>query len=121
MALVLLVDDERYVREVTHRLLLRSGHEVLVAGSPEEALGVFATCQRPVELLLTDVSMPGMSGRELGERIRQLEPDIPIVYMSGAAAGHIAPGRGLPPGSSFLAKPFQPQALAAALQKALRA
>lgn len=82
---------------------------------------MFKTCQRPVDLLLTDVVMPGMSGRQLAERIRQLKPDLPILYMSGDPAGLIAPKEGLPPGMSFLAKPFHPQALRAAVQKALQA
>ena len=94
---------------------------MLVADSPAEALRVFASRPRAIDLLLTDVVMPGISGRELAERLRQLEPDLPILYMSGHPAGIIDPGEALPPGMSFLPKPFPPQKLFAAVQQALGA
>lgn len=118
---VLLVDDERSIREPTRRLLWRDGHQVLAAASPEEALRVFMSHPHRIDLLLTDVLMPGMSGRELAERLRQLEPDLPILYMSGHPAGIIDPGETLPPGMLFLAKPFQARALFAAVDEALGA
>jgi two-component system cell cycle sensor histidine kinase/response regulator CckA len=118
---ILLVDDKRSIREPTRRLLSRRGHEVLVADSPEEALRVFASRPRTIDLLLTDVIMPAMSGLELAERLRQREPNLPILFMSGRPAGIIDPGEALPPGMWFLAKPFPSQRLFAAVQEALGA
>lgn len=116
-----MVDDERSIREVIRRLLSGHGYEVLVTGTPEEALRVFASRPATIDLLLTDVVMPGTSGRDLAERLRQLKRDLPIVYMSGYPAGIIEPGEALPPGTSFLAKPFHPQQLLAAIQAPLAA
>ena len=118
---VLLVDDTRSVLEQTRRLLAGHGYDVLIADSPEDALRVFASHPRAIDLLLTDVVMPGMSGRELAERARQLKPDLPTLYMSGDPAGVIEPGDGLPPATSFLAKPFHPKSLLAAVGEALAA
>ena len=119
--MVLLVDDKHSIREPIRRLLSRHGHEVLVADSFEEAVRVFATRPRTIDLLLTDVVMPGMSGRQLAERLRRLEPDLPILYMSGHPAGIIDPAEALPRGMSFLAKPFSPQKLFDAVEEALGA
>lgn len=116
---VLLVDDERSVRALTQRLLLRGGYQVLVASSPEEALQVFASDPESIDLLLTDVLMPGMSGLELAERVRELKPGLRILYMSGNPGGVIDPDETLAPGMTFLAKPFQAQTLTAAVQDAL--
>lgn len=118
---VLLVDDDPAVRESTRRLLSRRAYRVVGAGSPEEALSALAGEAREVDLLLTDVVMPGMSGWELATQIRELRPDLPVLYMSGNPGAVIEPERPLPPGMSFLSKPFQPQALFAAVQQALKA
>ena len=118
---VLVVDDERSIRELIRRLLSEHGYEVLVNETPEEALRVFARRPGTIDLLLTDVVMPGASGRDLAERLRQLKLDLPVVYMSGDPAGIIEPGEALPPGMSFLAKPFLPQQLFAAIREPLAA
>lgn len=115
------MDDERSIRELTRRLLSRHGHEVLVAASPEEAMAILGGRPDAIALLLTDVVMPGMSGRELAQRLRQQRPDLPVLFMSGDPAGIIDPCDALPPGMSFLAKPFSPQNLFAAVQQALGA
>lgn len=118
-AVVLAVDDERAIRELVRRVLTRRGHEVVPAASGEEALRLFASHPRPIRLLLTDVVMPGMSGRELASRIRALEPALPVVYMSGDTSGVIDPGDALPPGIAFLPKPFEAQTLVALVEGAV--
>ena len=116
-----MVDDERSIREPTRRLLWRHGYEVLVAASAEEALRVFESRSQTIDLLLTDVVMPGMSGCELAERLRQHKPDLPILFVSGDPASIFDRSDALPPGMSFLAKPFQAQRLFAAVYEALAA
>jgi DNA-binding NtrC family response regulator len=116
---VLVVDDDRSVRQLTGRLLAELGHEVLVADSGEDALRLFASHPRPIDLLVTDLVMPGMSGRQLAERVRQVEPGLPVVYMSGDPTAVIEP-ENLPPGIFFLAKPFQAEMLFAVVDEARR-
>lgn len=117
--MILVVDDERSIRESTRRLLSRIGYEVLVAESPKEALRIFASQPRSIDLVLTDVVMPSMSGRALGEQIRQLRADLPILYMSGDPTGVISREEILPPGIYLLAKPFDAETLSSAVQEAL--
>ena len=116
---VLIVDDDPPTLRLASRVLARLGHEVLVADSGEEALRIFASNPQPVDLLVTDVLMPGMSGRQLAEALRRLRPDLPILYMSGEALTTLYPDEPLPSGMFFLAKPFPPETLSAAAQEAL--
>ena len=80
---VLLAEDEDGVREMTRRVLVRAGYQVLTAATGEEALRLAANPARSIALLLTDVVMPGMSGKELRDRLRVLRPDLPTLFMSG--------------------------------------
>jgi signal transduction histidine kinase/CheY-like chemotaxis protein len=81
---VLVVDDEAPIREIFHEVLTSETHTVLVAESGEEALKILS--QEPLDLVFTDLSMPGMSGWEVSMRIHQLYPDLPIVLTSGWGA-----------------------------------
>ena len=111
-ATILVVEDERSLRELLRRTLVRDGYEVLVAA--DGAQGVTVACEpgRRIHLLVTDVVMPVMSGQQLAERFHEIHPGVPILFISGF------PGRAraaaLRPGEWFLAKPF---ALTALLQK----
>ncbi len=109
---ILVVEDEADVRRVVCQMLSLSGYRVLEAPGPIEALTVFEDNRDRVNLLLTDVIMPVMNGRELSERISELEPDIRILYMSGYTDGVIDDTGILPEGVDFLQKPFTPDALA---------
>jgi PAS domain S-box-containing protein len=80
---VLLVEDEGAVREAARRILHSAGYQVLTAASGEEALALVVEREKAIDLLLTDMVMPGMSGRELARRISATRPAIRIVYMSG--------------------------------------
>ena len=88
------------------------GYEVLEAPGPLEALALFEKHSDRIDLLLTDVIMPVMSGRELYEKIALLRPDIKTLYVSGYTDGKIDETGKLPAGVDFLQKPFTPEALA---------
>lgn len=115
---VLVVDNEEAVRTIVCHMLQRRGYRTLDAGSGPDAEAVFAG-EKAVDLLLTDVVMPGMSGTELVERLRSRHPDLRAIYMSGFAAG-AGPG-GLPreDGAIVLEKPFTTARLLAAASEAL--
>src|SRR5688572_1761791 len=81
-AVILVVDDDPGVREVAARVLRRAGYQVLQAAEGDEALEVARTHAGPLHLLLTDVVMPGMNGRELGQRMSEERPETRLLYMS---------------------------------------
>jgi CheY-like chemotaxis protein len=118
---VLLVEDEEPVRQVARLALEEHGYRVLEAPSGFEALQVFDLHQQEIDLLLTDVVMPGMSGRELADTLRRRSPGLAVLLMSGY--NDAAVGRSGRPGADdpLLRKPFTPSALAAAARSALDA
>ena len=103
---VLIVEDEEALREVTRRLLTRQGYTVISAGDGAEALDVARTYQGVIDLLLTDVIMPQMLGKEAAEKIRYTRPDIRVLYMSGYAQPILASQGRLDPNVVLLDKPF---------------
>jgi CheY-like chemotaxis protein len=117
---VLLVEDEDAVRDVVLRLLKRSGYDVRDVGAPLEALDIFVADPRQFDMLLTDVVMPGMSGTQLASRLRDLSPDLPVLFMSGYTAGPAPGGHELPSNGSLLHKPFDREALLTAVHRTLR-
>ncbi len=107
---LLLVEDERGLREVTQRMLRRQGYGVLVAVNADEALRLFE--QNPsIDLLLTDVVMPGTSGPELAKQLVARKPALHVLYMSGYPDEAIARHGVLRPGIALLPKPFTSEAL----------
>jgi len=111
---VLLVEDDPAVRTLAMRTLEVRGYAVLTAGDGEEALRLAATRLAEVDLLLTDVAMPGMDGRDLARRLLALRPDLPVLFMSGHASGN--PDQLAGP---LLGKPFTPDILAARVREVL--
>jgi PAS domain S-box-containing protein len=109
---VLLVEDEEAVRELTSMILNANGYVVLPAQSALEAEHCSANHAGEIHLLLTDIMMPGTSGRELARRIIARHPRIRVLYMSGYTDNVLAQGGVLEDGVSFLQKPFTPAALA---------
>lgn len=104
---ILLVEDEETVRRFTRLALERHGFHVLEASALEQALALEAACEEPIPLLLTDVVMPRMSGPELAGRLKQIRPDLQVLYMSGYPAGMIAQSGGTADTPvRLLAKPF---------------
>jgi two-component system, cell cycle sensor histidine kinase and response regulator CckA len=97
--------------EVTRRLLEEGGYGVLTAGGGEEALRVAAGHAGEIHLLLTDVVMPGMLGRDVAARLAGLRPGIVVLYMSGYAQTVIGPMGDLADGQAIIDKPFTAAAL----------
>jgi CheY-like chemotaxis protein len=108
---VLLVEDEDALREVTRRILSRHGYQVISAGNGPEALALAERHHGPIHLLLTDVVMPHMLGRELADRMAHLNPDIRVLFVSGYAQPVLASQGTLEPDVVLLEKPFTEVAL----------
>jgi DNA-binding response OmpR family regulator len=115
----LLVEDEEPVRRLLTYILRSRGYQVLEASGGEEALAIFAERGDSIHLLLTDMVMPKMSGRELSERLRQIRPGLKVVYMSGYTDDVLVRTGALSPGMSFLQKPLRPDKLAATVRATL--
>ncbi|MDB4951328.1 MAG: Blue-light-activated protein [Gemmatimonadetes bacterium] len=116
---VLLVEDNPHVRKTVCRLLKRTGYRVIEAAGAEAAIAAAACAGEPIHLLLTDVVMPGMSGRELAEVLTASRPGLRVLYTSGCTDAAIMRHGVLEPGISFLAKPFSPDALARKVREVL--
>jgi PAS domain S-box-containing protein len=108
---VLLVEDEQALRELAETILREEGYLVLTAGDGREALALAERHHGPLELLVTDVVMPNLSGPELAQRLRSLRPDLQVLYMSGYNDGRLVT-RGIEQAKvSLLYKPFRPDEL----------
>ncbi len=116
---VLVVEDEEMVRALTRRMLERFGYRVLEASSGEEALDIVRGHPADLDLLLTDVIMPRMNGRELHEAALSFRPRLPVLYMSGYPAEVTRLQGVLADGQAFLQKPFTAQALYEAVEAVL--
>lgn len=103
---ILLVEDEDSLRRLTQKLLKNVGYTVWGAADAAEALDIAKKSQFPIHLLLTDVIMPGMSGRALAEKLSALRPEMKILFMSGYTDGEIAPHGVLESNLTILRKPF---------------
>ncbi|MGH7482579.1 MAG: ATP-binding protein, partial [Longimicrobiales bacterium] len=108
---VLVVEDERSVRELASRILSRAGLTVVTAADAATALRILDDRQRRIDLLLSDVVMPEMGGRELADRALRLRPELPILFMSGYTEEAIARHGVLLAGTVLLEKPFTPEQL----------
>ena len=108
---VLLVEDEESVRELVKETLERKGYKVLPADQGDVALRIAASHSGQIDILISDVVMPGMSGRDLAKKLGETHPDIKILYVSGYTEEAIIHQGVLEPGTAFLQKPFTLQAL----------
>jgi DNA-binding NtrC family response regulator len=116
---ILLVEDEEAVRELASRILSAKGYSVVAATSAREAEKFAAKNAGEIHLLLTDIIMPGTSGRELARRITAKHPRTRVLYMSGYTDNVLAQGGVLEAGLSFLQKPFTPGALVQKVREVL--
>jgi PAS domain S-box-containing protein len=117
---ILLAEDEDGVRHVVTQMLREQGYTVLPANGGAEALRIAQSHSGPLELLVSDVMMPRMSGPELAERLRGLRPEMRVLFVSGYTDGEIARGGELEPGTDFLQKPFTREQLATKVREVLR-
>ncbi len=118
---ILLVEDEEVVRDVASRILDHYGYTVLEARSGAQALRICEEHKGPIHLLVTDVVMPQMSGRQLAEQLAELRPQIKVLYVSGYTDNAIVHHGVLEEGTAFLGKPFTPEALARKVREVLDA
>jgi len=118
---VLVVEDEAAMREVARRILARNGYRVVAAASGHEALAVLATQLEHIDVLLTDVVMPHMQGKELADKIRVLQPAARVVFMSGYTQGLLGAQGVLEPGVHLIEKPFSEATVLTKLHEILSA
>jgi two-component system, cell cycle sensor histidine kinase and response regulator CckA len=108
---LLVVDDEEMVRRLAARMLVMLGYRVLEARSGQEAVRLLRRGAHRINGVLTDVAMPGIGGRELGETITRCWPQIRVLYMSGFAAKRMVNEGELNPQHPFIQKPFTSEQL----------
>lgn len=113
---ILVVDDESGIRDFLAAYLQSKEFHVYTARSAEDALDVWAKIPETVDLLITDVIMPGLDGKRLAERLLEQRPDLPVIYMSGYLPEEIAEEA---LGGIFFRKPFHPSELLQAIRRAL--
>ncbi len=116
---ILVVEDEEAVRELTVRILQRLGYNVLKAQTGGDAYMLCKGLSKPVDLVLTDVIMPNMTGPQLVEHLREFWTDVKILFMSGHNESVVAEDNILDPGTSYLQKPFRPIVLAQKIREVL--
>jgi DNA-binding response OmpR family regulator len=113
------VEDDPQLRALSSSVLSHCGYKVLTAGSPEEGLSICRTNHSDIRLLVTDVVMPRMNGRQLAEQILQVCPKVRVLYISGYTDNAIVHYGVLDAGLWFLAKPFTLSALVAKVREVL--
>ena len=116
---LLVVDDEEMVRRLAARMLLNLGYRVLEAGSGQEAVRLLRRGAHRIDGVLTDVAMPGIGGRELGETIANCWPKIRVLYMSGFASHRMVREGTLDPSVPFIQKPFTSEQLGRRIRELL--
>ncbi len=116
---ILVVEDERTVRNMTCLSLQKRGYHVLQAANGEEALNIITQPGQTIHLLITDVVMPQISGRELARRVQLLRPEVKILYMSGYTRNAIVHHGVLEPGLEYIPKPFSPASLSRLVREIL--
>jgi DNA-binding response OmpR family regulator len=116
---VLLAEDEEMVRGLVRSVLEMNGYEVLEASDGEAALRLCREHAGPIDLLLTDMKMPGLGGRELSLGVRAQRPEVRVLFMSGYTEDAALQGGARAAGEDFLAKPFKPAELVRRIKEVL--
>jgi two-component system cell cycle sensor histidine kinase/response regulator CckA len=118
---VLVVEDDAQVREVTVRALRASGYRVLVAGSGREALALGDAALDDLDLVVTDVVMPGLDGHSMADELQRRHPGVRVLYVSGYTEDAVVARGVASSGKGFLPKPFTPSALLESVRAVLDA
>ncbi|MCL5742376.1 MAG: response regulator, partial [Acidobacteria bacterium] len=116
---ILLVEDEEAVRTLAIKILEKAGYRLLVAADPAEALRLVGSFSETIDLMITDVIMPGMSGRDLARELETSRPSMQVLYISGYTDNAIVHHGVLEAGLHFVQKPFTPQALTLKVREVL--
>jgi two-component system, cell cycle sensor histidine kinase and response regulator CckA len=118
-ASVLVVEDEDPLRRLVERILVREGYQVTLARHGADALQIAASMETPVELVITDLVMPELGGREVAEALRATQPTLPVLFISGYDPDPVVLDAGDQAITAFLAKPFTGSALVAQVRQLL--
>jgi DNA-binding response OmpR family regulator len=116
---ILLVEDDEMIRNLVQKVLKANGYRVLVAANGRDAERVAGQHEGPIHLLMTDVVMPGMNGREVAERLAAARAGLRVLYLSGYTDDAIVHHGVLEPGVAFLQKPFTPAVLGRKVREVL--
>ena len=108
---VLVVEDEPRVRQLVAKVLRRRGFVVMEAEDAEAAMRLFGAQAADISLLLTDVVMPGMNGRDLAETLLASQPELKVIYMSGFSEEELVDRGAGGVGAAYITKPFTPEVL----------
>ncbi|MHB9075063.1 MAG: response regulator [Desulfobaccales bacterium] len=117
---ILVVENGEMLRPLICEILSKEGYNVLEAQDGDEALLVWQRNQGPIDLVLTDVVMPNMSGKALVEHLRLLQPEIKVIYMSGYESSILSSGNKFGSDAIFLQKPFRPAELSEKIREILQ-
>lgn len=118
---ILVVDDEAAIRKLVGAMVTQLGYTVLTANGGGDALNVYNRLKAPIELLITDVVTPGMSGPMLAEKLTLLQPDLKVLYISGYDHTNVVQKYVVEKGHALLAKPFTMEELQAKVMQMLAA
>ena len=117
---ILLVQDEEALRKLTVGVLVQLGYNVLSARTGDEALALAAQYAGTIDVVLTDVIMPGLNGRQVADALRAVRPAVKVLYMSGYSDQVLAQRGCLAPGIELLEKPFPKERLARRLRSVIQ-
>ena len=116
---ILVVDDEPEVRKLVGAMVSQFGYRALTADSGEHALTLYKHHKAPIDLLITDVVAPGMSGPMLADKLTELQPDLKVLYISGYDNTHVVQKYVVEKGHALLAKPFTMEEMQAKVRSVL--
>jgi CheY-like chemotaxis protein len=119
MRTILVVDDEPMALKLVQSILEKRGFHVLASTSAKHAVELFLSQRESIELLISDIVMPGMDGPQLASRLVSLNPDLPVLFMSGFVTENEVADTSLISQFAFIRKPFRPATLVQAVQKML--
>src|SRR5436309_5534257 len=117
---ILVVDDEAEIRKLVGAMVSQAGYTILTADSGEHALVLYKNNKGPIDLLITDVIAPGMSGPMLADKLTELQPDLKVLYISGYDNTHVVQKYVVEKGHELLTKPFTADEMQAKIRQMLR-